>query len=606
MGSAPDVHAFRAAAAAVVLILASCHGESSDNGPPAGADPGPDPGHSDPLDPPGDTREWLTSEEMDTDDFPEQSPFHNGHFMPVGEHGPALHAFSGTLTLFARELGTDGPADFFGKRRDLFPDVPMRFISHDGHLVPLDRDRLFRLDDDSNWGLILSPGRVWSEHGDGNRSRASFPFTLVHSNLTQAHNGIASFLYDEASVSRLRVQVVQQIAPWEPHDYWGHLPVDYAAEIFSDAGEVIADFEDELAAYLPHEPWAAFEEIHGVPIEDFLSPVPPEMVSQSAILWDDILYVGGCGSRYGDYPYCREMRNAVFSVTKSTVAAVALLRLAQKFGPEVLDERIEDHVAVTAEHGGWAGVTFRDALNMASGVGDQDPESDATFGDENEQRFLDFQFADSTQGKLDVVFSYNNYPWEPGEKVRYNSINTFSLAAAIDAYLKTHEGPEASLHAMLVEEVYRPIGIRHAPMTRTIEADGEAGLPVVFSGYYPTLDEVARIARLLQNHGMHDGEAILHPELTASALYRSDEIGIEAPAFFNEIEHTRYQLSFWSWATQEGDDGCIARTPVMMGFGGNLVAVLANGATAFRFADAMAYSPWSIVETARVFGPLCE
>jgi hypothetical protein len=149
-------------------------------------------------------------------------------------------------------------------------------------------------------------------------------------------------------------------------------------------------------------------------------------------------------------------------------------------------------------------------------------------------------------------------------------------------------------------------GLRRIGLQEAGEAGGEAGLPVVFSGYYPTLDEIARIARLLQNHGMHDGEAILHPELTASALYRRDETGIEAPAFLNEIEHTRYQLSFWSWATQEGDGGCIARTPFMMGFGGNLVAVLANGATAFRFVDAMAYSPWNIVETARVFGPLCE
>ena len=60
--------------------------------------------------------------------------------------------------------------------------------------------------------IILSPGKVWSEPGDRGMSRASFPFVLVDQSSNEAHNGLASFLYDDTRVSALRLQVVQETA----------------------------------------------------------------------------------------------------------------------------------------------------------------------------------------------------------------------------------------------------------------------------------------------------------------------------------------------------------------------------------------------------------
>ena len=68
------------------------------------------------------------------------------------------------------------------------------------------------------------------------------------------------------------------------------------------------------------------------------------------------------------------MRHGVFSVTKSLGAALALLRLAQKYGDGVFDLKIKDYVTVTAAHDGWERVTFGDALNMATGIGDLAPQ----------------------------------------------------------------------------------------------------------------------------------------------------------------------------------------------------------------------------------------
>jgi CubicO group peptidase (beta-lactamase class C family) len=42
------------------------------------------------------------------------------------------------------------------------------------------------------------------------------------------------------------------------------------------------------------------------------------------------------------------MRFGVWSVTKSVASAVAVLRLAQKYGGEVLDAEIKDYLKITA------------------------------------------------------------------------------------------------------------------------------------------------------------------------------------------------------------------------------------------------------------------
>ncbi len=51
------------------------------------------------LSPPGDVRQFLTAEVLSGEKGDEPEDIHYAHFMPVGEAGPAKHAFSGRLTL---------------------------------------------------------------------------------------------------------------------------------------------------------------------------------------------------------------------------------------------------------------------------------------------------------------------------------------------------------------------------------------------------------------------------------------------------------------------------------------------------------------------------
>ena len=319
-------------------------------------------------------------------------------------------------------------------------------------------------------------------------------------------------------------------------------------------------------------------------LEAFDGDAAPDEVSASGLIVDGVLYLRGCETRWGPYPYCRHMRHGAFSVTKSLGAAVALLRLAQTYGEQVFALKIMDYVPVTASHDGWARVTFADALNMATGIGDKAPRRvpHVAFAD-NGTNLSAFLRAQTAKRKLALAFLAGQYPWGPGEVLRYNNLHTFVLAAAMDSFLKRQVGPHAHLWDMIVAEVFQPIGIFHAPMLHTWEADGGRGIPHLLHGLYPTIDDIAKLTTLLQHGGQHQGQQLLSATKLAETLDTTDARGLPSGQE-NRFGEGRYHLSFWSVPYRTAT-GCLFQIPYMLGYGGNLVVLLPNGVSAFRFAD---------------------
>jgi hypothetical protein len=157
----------------------------------------------------------------------------------------------------------------------------------------------------------------------------------------------------------------------------------------------------------------------------------------------------------------------------------------------------------------------------------------------------------------------------------------------MDSFLKRQAGPHANLWDMVVGEVFQPLGIFHAPMLHTQEAEGKRGIPHLLHGLYPTIDEVAKLTTLLQQGGQHQGQQLLHAAKLAEALYKTTAMGLPSRQE-NHFGEGRYHLSFWSVPYRTAS-GCLFQIPYMMGFGGNLVMLLPNGISAFRFADGHHY-----------------
>lgn len=517
----------------------------------------------------------------------------NSAFLPSVQAGPARHDFVGSLALDEVEMGTD-PAAFsapevLGKNPKIFPHVSLPFFTKDGDLVPVDRDVIragSTPDGASYWDVIVQPGRVWSEPGDGKWSRASFPFSLVHSIEGETHHGVATFLYTDKEVSNLRFQIVQQTAPYYIEDYftaWGRVPAHYIPGGVKDLALLRFDYAREVADRFPMADWSALEVKVGADnLADFESAMAEDEVLVSGLVVDGTFYHKPCKSAAGPLPYCETAGFGVWSATKSLANAVALLRLAQKYGPEVFDAKVVDYVEIPAAHDGWRDVTFRDLLNMASGVGFGTDKRDPNDIDDGylEGNYAEWYEARGVADKIAALAQTPDFPWGPGEVARYRDQDMFLLGVAMAEYLKRKEGPAADLWAMLVDEVYRPIGIHHAATNRTIESDGSAGQPIMAFGYYPSLSDLAKIATLYQDKGRHGDTQILYAPMIEAMLAGPDERGLPTGSG-NAFGQGRYFMSFWN-ARYDASATCKLYLPAMIGWGGNIVALMPNGMTGIR------------------------
>jgi len=557
------------------------------------------------------TRDELSLDELIDGDPDDAALVDNAAFLPIGDAGPARHTIEGRLTVERLPLQiSTNESRYLGYRS--FPGFSVDFFTHQDHLVPVTRSLITR-PEISSWSLILSPGRIWSEPGDDGRSRASFPFVLgspwerLYSG-GEAHNGVATFLIDDSGVSDLRLQVTQETAPdGDIFDMWAQLPLDYEPGSIPGLDGYRAEFELELADRVTIRPWSDLEErFDASRLAELTEGLPPEEISAAGVVVDGVVYLQPSRTRRGLYPYPASMPHGAMSVSKSIGAGIAMLWLAQEYGPQVFDLRIADYVEIDVDHNGWDEVTFGDVLDMATGVGDNSPDPDSFDVDANESgpAYRRFYEGETVGEKLDAALSVENYPWGPGEVLRYTSAQTFVLAAAMDAFLESQEGPDAQLWDRLHEAVFEPIGVHHLTMIDVPDDEGGAGIPLLASGLRLTVDDLAKIVGLLQNRGIHDGQQLLHPDLVDAALYRTGQLeGLPSGKRFDHGDQA-YHMSFWS-LPYRATTGDYFQVPFMSGAGGNTVFLAPNGVTTFVFtdhgSDSYSLNSPTVAETIRPF-----
>jgi hypothetical protein len=339
-----------------------------------------------------------------------QAPIHYDYFKPMGTLQEDVHRLEGSLVVpafYARRRApwtTDGSFS-----NTVFPEFKIHLTTSGDVLLPLERDQLLRSPND-NGSVIVSPGKVWREFIDGEWSRGSFPITYMGINDYAPHYGVATFLFNDQSMSEVRFQFSQETANWAQFDIWGQTKVAYTAGPVADAQKARDTYSIKTKSQLKIRPWRELESRFSQSLEDFDGEGNRENITLSGLLIDDVFYLRPCRTRAGPHPYCRNMRHGVFSITKSLGAAISMLWLAEKYGPGVFDERITDYVTIPAKHDGWNEVTFGNALDMTTGIGNLVPQRvDHYVEVDNSPVGNQVWKAGSLREKLDAVAIFENY-----------------------------------------------------------------------------------------------------------------------------------------------------------------------------------------------------
>ncbi len=575
---------------AITAWLAAC-GETTPM-PPAATQP--------PTMPAGRVERHLLSYDDLTRGFAFASPVDESALaMPAGAAPPA-HFFEGRLELLGEaEHGAMQvlQADF-GPAYAHLPEFDLAFVQHDTYLIPAQRGLIITTHPE--WNLLLEPGRAWREDGDGGDTRASFPFALILKGGNATFNGTMTFVFNDQGVSRVWYQVTQETASYGRANLWGLLEAVYHREPVAGAEQVRADFERELAGRFPTQPIEQLaQDYPGVDLAAFGQRVDPENMTWYGVVANGVNYVGGCRTRYGQYSYCEAMRASSYSTAKSAFVSVALMRLAQKYGPGVADLLIRDYLPEAADsRGDWQRVTFDHTLDMATG----NYQAAGYMTDDDGPQMAQYFQMQPYDRRMAAALDWPHRE-EPGTRWVYRTCDTFILGRALHNYLQSVEGPAAELYQFVVDEVYRPLGVGPgAHTTMRTEDNNWQGQPEGGYGQWWVADDIAKITTLLNvDGGRIDGVQVLQPDLLAAALQRDpDDRGVRID------QGRQYNNAFWATRYAESDGfECEFWTAEMLGISGNVVVLLPNGTSTYYFSDSHEFFWLSAVRELDKITPLC-
>ncbi len=543
-------------------------------------------------------RELLSLDDL-MNGFNYESPVDESALTIPSDAKESKHVFEGRLELIGES--DIGEIKYLRGGTDISPNIPefdYEFVQQDGYLIPVRRGLV--LTEHDNWNYFLEPGRVWYEAGDGDFSRASFPFALSWKGSNAIHNGTMTFLFNDSGISKVWYQVTQETTVGTRFDMWGLLDAIYHQDLVDNSEQVRTAFSKELADRFPAKPIEALaDDYPNVDISSFGEGITPEAMTWFGFVIDGTNYIGGCETRYGVYPFCELMRAPSYSTAKSAFASVALMRLGQKYDQDVGSYLIKDYVPEAADSiGDWGVVTFDHVLDMATG----NFRSSERMVDEEHWNTDPFWLEEYYDERIAAAF---NWPHSapPGSVWVYRTFDTFIVTRAMQNYLQTQEGMDSDIYNFVVEEVYRPLkmgpGVFSTLRTRD---DNWQGQPYGGYGLWWIPDDLAKLSTFLNvNHGMINGEQILQPDILDDALQRDPtDRGVDRDG------NGKYNNAFWADNYPLGDNsGCTVWVPHMYGISGILVALMPNGTTYYYASDNQEFVSMPTIQESNEIIPMC-
>jgi len=559
-----------------------------------------------------------------------------GFAIPANAAEPT-EVFEGTLAL--QDLEKSGT---FSKFSDIFRIIPesdsawkhlpafnYQFVQSGSHLIPVVQG--LTITGSLSWNYILGPGRVWREDGDDGYMRASFPFALVQRNQNCVHNGEMTFLFSNtksAKVSNAYYQITQETCYPMKFNLWGFASATYNPGVVPGALALKENHAAEIAHRMPTKPFDAlasdFPNAGINPSAFAVAYKHPEDITTYGLVINGVNYTAGCRTRFGTYAFCGDMRLPSYSIAKSVFAGVALMRLGQLYGTSVYNHLIKSLIPETSIGGNWDITTLGNASDMATG----NYNLDAYEVDEDSPKMDKFLVDESYGAKLVDAFAFKQNYAPPGTKWIYQSSATFVLTQAMNAYLKQQKGKGADIFDLVCGDVYKPLHVSAGGLTTIRTENSTTGAPSGYYGLFFNKDDIAKIGNFLNNSGgVIDRSQVLEPTRLKEALFRAPnaaDVGVPilGTSFASALgppqlgsnkpptpNTRRYAHGFWGkyvTTSEFPQYSCNFWVSLMAGYGGNIVALLPNGATFYIFSDGREF-PWvDSVQGISKLAPMCH
>jgi len=495
------------------------------------------------------------------------------------------------------------------------PPFSFQFVQDGSYLIPAQQGLV--ITGSPAWNYIIGSGRVWREDDDKGYMRASFPFALVERNANCVHNGEMTFLFNSANkrnISNVRYQITQETCIYSKFNMWGQLAAAYTPGKVANSAALKDEEAAEIADRLPTKPLSDLAKDYpdsGVNVANLVAGFrSPADITAYGLYINGVNYISDCQTRYGTYAFCANMRLPSYSLAKSSFAGLALMWLGQKYGSGVYSQLIRNYVPQYVDGGEWTHVSFNNVSDMATG----NFISSRFEADEDSAQEWKFLRAESYSKKIAGAFSPFPHKAAPGTTWVYQTHATFILTQAMDNDLKKRQGSDADIFNAIRDSVYKPLQMSRGSLTTLRTGNSQTGRPFGGYGLFFTLDDIAKLGRLLNNDGgAINGVQILDPVRLRRSLFRTahpSTLGVPVPDWTKvTVAHTfRYNNLFWAkdMTTAEFPQyHCNFWVPFMSGYGGITVLLLPNGVTYYVFSDNNEFVWYPAVNEINKIAPLC-
>jgi hypothetical protein len=516
---------------------------------------------------------------------------YSAYAVPANAANPDQN-FQGTLTL--NNLGTTGSFTEVGTNLAAaytdpghLPSFSFQFIQDGTHIFPVVRGLMST--SHPSWNYILEPGRVWKENGDSGYNRAAIPFSLQEKGANCTHNGVLTFLFKSGgAISKVAYQIAGETCNYFNYNMWGLASASYTPQTVANAASLITAYEAEVNGRMPVKPISALPTDYpglGLNVANIGSEQTSGNRSVFGVATDGVNYVGGCETRKGSYPYCEVLGLPSYSLAKTLVGAIGLMRVEKKYAG--IQSTLTMYSQVAKCFGPqWYGVTLLNALDMATGNYDSAAyEVDEASAKTSNDFFLKYTY----NQKATHACAYPNKA-AAGSTWVYHTSDTFLLGTALNTIVKYWDGSSKDIYAdVIVNELWKPLKMSPATYTTLRTADTIA---YPLSGYGLTLhhDDIVKVGEFLnKDNASINGVQMLDATLYNEAMQRTANHGLQAGGV-----NARYLHGLWAWNAASTDTGaaiCPATKwiPYMSGFGGIGVVLLPNNMVYYYVSDKLEY-----------------
>ncbi len=520
-------------------------------------------------------------------------------FAPSSDAGAATERFQGQLSFEPRVDGFQIHRDTFHYGDDAalavrsLPRLTVDLAQNGETLIPLRRGPM--PSDHPSWEYAIEPGRVWHEPNDEGMSRAALPFALIETNANCTHNGVVTFLFGaDGAISDVAWQIASETCAYFQFDAWGGGGAAYRPGA-NGAQTAITAFAAERAARMPTRLFSTLAtDYPGIDTAAFAAPndVNPEFLTTFGVVANGVHYVGECSTRAGPYPFCENLLSPSYSLAKSLVAGLGLMRM-ELLQPGIMRDLVSAHVPRCAR---WSGVTLEHALDMSTGR----YRSSADQADENAMAQSRFFTAATHADKIEIACTLFPRREAPGGRWVYHTTDTYVLGTAMADAWRNAQGASADFfNDVLVEGIYEPL--RLSPTIAATRRTRDVAQQI-FTGWGLTLtrDDIAKLGAYL-TAPTQATPLVAQGPLDAALQRNPDDSGLRAGG-----DALRYNNGFWAYNAQAALNCAYpVWIPFLSGFGGVMVALMPNGVVYYFVSDGGDYRWARAARAANAIAPMC-